>query len=149
MDVDELALDQQVCFALYATSRAVTDLYRPILDEFGLTYPQYLVLLVLWKRPDDPPTVKQLGAELHLDSGTLSPLLKRLERAGLVTRRRAARDERLVEIELTGAGRALRQRVEQVPRRIVRATGLTGPDLVALRGTLNQITQLIHQQKEQ
>ncbi|RKR87161.1 MarR family transcriptional regulator [Micromonospora pisi] len=146
---DELALSRQVCFALYATSRAVTDLYRPILDEFGLTYPQYLALLVLWERPDDPLTVTQLGAALHLDSGTLSPLLKRLERAGLVTRRRASRDERLVEIELTGAGRALRQRVEQVPRRIVRATGLTEGDLVALRGTLNQITQLIHEQKEQ
>lgn len=147
--VDELALDRQVCFALYAASRAVTDLYRPILGELGLTYPQYLVLLVLWERPDRPRTVKQLGTALRLDSGTLSPLLKRLERAGLVTRRRAVRDERLVEVELTGAGRDLRQRVKPVPRRIVRATGLTGPDLVAFRGTLNQITELIHHQKEQ
>lgn len=104
---------------------------------------------MLWERPDEPCTVKRLGAELHLDSGTLSPLLKRMERGGLLTRRRAARDERLVEIELTETGRALRDRVEQVPRRIVRATGLDERDLVALRGTLNQITQLIHQQKEQ
>jgi DNA-binding MarR family transcriptional regulator len=145
---DELALRRQVCFALYATSRAVTDVYRPILDEFGLTYPQYLVLLALWERPDEPPTVKWLGAELRLDSGTLSPLLKRLERAGLVIRRRAARDERLVEVELTDAGRQLRERVDEVPRRIVRATGLTEPELIALRGTLNRITELIHQQKE-
>jgi DNA-binding MarR family transcriptional regulator len=145
---DNLALRRQVCFALYAASRAVTDVYRPILDELGLTYPQYLVLLVLWERPDDAHTVKRLGATLRLDSGTLSPLLKRLESAGLVTRRRAARDERSVEVGLTDAGRALRRRVDGVPDRIARATGLTEPELVALHDALTRITESVHRQKE-
>ncbi|MEH1011507.1 MarR family transcriptional regulator [Micromonospora sp. CPCC 206060] len=146
---DDLVLRRQVCFALYAASRAVTDVYRPILDELGLTYPQYLVLLVLWERGDDPPTVSELGAELRLDSGTLSPLVKRLEAAGLVARRRSTVDERRVTVALTDTGRALRERVEQVPYRVAAATGLTGDELVALRDTLTRITATIHQQKEQ
>jgi MarR family transcriptional regulator, organic hydroperoxide resistance regulator len=146
---DDLVLRRQVCFALYAASRALTDVYRPILDRFGLTYPQYLVLLVLWERPDDAPTVSELGAELRLDSGTLSPLLKRLEGAGLVVRRRSARDERRVEVGLTEQGRALRQQVDEVPLQIARATGLDIAELVALRDTLTQVTDTIHRQKEQ
>ncbi|RLP86512.1 MULTISPECIES: MarR family winged helix-turn-helix transcriptional regulator [unclassified Micromonospora] len=146
---DDLVLRRQVCFALYAASRALTDVYRPILDQFGLTYPQYLVLLVLWERPDDAPTVSELGAELRLDSGTLSPLLKRLEGAGLVVRRRSARDERRVEVGLTEQGRALRQQVDEIPLRIARATGLDLADLVALRDTLTRVTDTIHRQKEQ
>ncbi|MEV4497661.1 MarR family transcriptional regulator [Micromonospora arborensis] len=146
---DDLVLRRQVCFALYAASRALTDVYRPILDEFGLTYPQYLVLLVLWERPDDAPTVSELGAELRLDSGTLSPLLKRLEGAGLVVRRRSARDERRVEVGLTEQGRALRQQVDEVPLQIARATGLGITELVALRDTLTRVTDTIHRQKEQ
>ncbi|MEV4657573.1 MarR family transcriptional regulator [Micromonospora sp. NPDC049301] len=146
---DDLVLRRQVCFALYAASRALTDVYRPILDRFGLTYPQYLVLLVLWERPDDAPTVSELGAELRLDSGTLSPLLKRLEGAGLVVRRRSARDERRVEVGLTEQGRALRQQVDEIPLRIARATGLDVSELVALRDTLSRVTDTIHRQKEQ
>ncbi|MEU7801222.1 MarR family transcriptional regulator [Micromonospora arborensis] len=146
---DDLVLRRQVCFALYAASRALTDVYRPILDEFGLTYPQYLVLLVLWERPDDAPTVSELGAELRLDSGTLSPLLKRLEGAGLVARRRSVRDERRVEVGLTEQGRALRQQVDEVPLQIARATGLGITELVALRDTLTRVTDTIHRQKEQ
>ncbi|MCX5066348.1 MarR family winged helix-turn-helix transcriptional regulator [Micromonospora sp. NPDC049275] len=146
---DDLVLRRQVCFALYAASRALTDVYRPILDEFGLTYPQYLVLLVLWERPDDAPTVSELGAELRLDSGTLSPLLKRLEGAGLVVRRRSARDERRVEVGLTERGRALREQVCDVPLRIAQATGLGISELVALRDTLTRVTDTIHRQKEQ
>jgi DNA-binding MarR family transcriptional regulator len=145
---EDLALRRQVCFALYAASRAVTDVYRPILDELGLTYPQYLVLLVLWERSGSTRTVKKLGAALELDSGTLSPLLKRLESAGLVTRRRAAHDERSVEVGLTDAGRALRDRVESVPRRVAAATGLAGPELIALRDTLNRISETIHEQRD-
>ncbi|RLK12350.1 DNA-binding MarR family transcriptional regulator [Micromonospora sp. M71_S20] len=141
-------LRRQVCFALYAASRALTDVYRPVLDEFGLTYPQYLVLLVLWER-DDAPTVSELGAALRLDSGTLSPLLKRLEGAGLVVRTRSARDERRVEVGLTGDGRALRDRMGEVPLRVARATGLTEAELVALRDTLTRVTETIHRQKEQ
>ncbi|WP_089021995.1 MarR family winged helix-turn-helix transcriptional regulator [Micromonospora coriariae] len=146
---DDLVLRRQVCFALYAASRALTDVYRPILDRFGLTYPQYLVLLVLWERPDDAPTVSELGAELRLDSGTLSPLLKRLEGAGLVVRRRSARDERRVEVGLTEQGRTLRQQVDEVPLQIARATGLDIAELVALRDTLTRVTDTIHRQKEQ
>ncbi|MFG1870909.1 MarR family winged helix-turn-helix transcriptional regulator [Micromonospora arborensis] len=146
---DDLVLRRQVCFALYAASRALTDVYRPILDEFGLTYPQYLVLLVLWERPDDAPTVSELGTELRLDSGTLSPLLKRLEGAGLVARRRSARDERRVEVGLTEQGRALRQQVDDIPLQIARATGLGIAELVALRDTLTRVTDTIHRQKEQ
>ncbi|WP_406078871.1 MarR family winged helix-turn-helix transcriptional regulator [Micromonospora sp. NBC_00858] len=146
---DDLVLRRQVCFALYAASRALTDVYRPILDGFGLTYPQYLVLLVLWERPDDAPTVSELGAELQLDSGTLSPLLKRLEGAGLVVRRRSARDERRVEVGLTEQGRALRQQLCDVPLRIAQATGLGIDELVALHDTLTRVTDTIHRQKEQ
>ncbi|MEW2382094.1 MarR family transcriptional regulator [Micromonospora sp. NPDC047707] len=145
---DDLVLRRQVCFALYAASRALTDVYRPILDGFGLTYPQYLVLLVLWEH-DEAPTVSALGERLHLDSGTLSPLLKRLEGAGLVLRRRSAVDERRVVVELTAQGRALRERMADVPQRVARATGLTADDLVALRDTLTRVTETIHRQKEQ
>lgn len=154
---DDLELRRQVCFALYAASRALTDIYRPILDGFGLTYPQYLVLLVLWERDTgtghderDAPTVSELGARLHLDSGTLSPLLKRLEGAGLVLRRRSATDERRVEVGLTPQGRALRERMADVPPRVARATGLSATDLIELRDTLTRVTDRIHrQQKEQ
>ncbi|MEU5791190.1 MarR family transcriptional regulator [Micromonospora purpureochromogenes] len=145
---DDLVLRRQVCFALYAASRALTDVYRPILDEVGLTYPQYLVLLVLWER-EDAPTVSELGAALRLDSGTLSPLLKRLEGAGLVVRSRSARDERRVEVGLTADGRALRQRMDEVPRRVACATGLTEAELIGLRDTLTRVTETIHRQKEQ
>ncbi|MER6594139.1 MarR family transcriptional regulator [Micromonospora purpureochromogenes] len=145
---DDLVLRRQVCFALYAASRALTDVYRPILDEVGLTYPQYLVLLVLWER-EDAPTVSELGTELRLDSGTLSPLLKRLEAAGLVIRSRSARDERRVEVGLTADGRALRQRMDEVPLQVARATGLTEAELIALRDTLTRVTETIHRQKEQ
>src|ERR671926_1268386 len=100
-----VVLDDQLCFALYAASRAVTARYRPMLDELGLTYPQYLVMMLLWE--EDHQTVGQLGNKLALDSGTLSPLLKRLTAAGLVTRHRRADDERSVSVRLTEAGRAL------------------------------------------
>jgi DNA-binding MarR family transcriptional regulator len=146
---DDLVLRRQVCFALYAASRALTDVYRPLLDAVGLTYPQYLVLLVLWERDGAAPAVSEIGAELRLDSGTLSPLLKRLEEAGFVRRRRSTRDERRVEVELTDAGRALRDRVADVPARVAVSTGLTEADLVALRDTLTRVTETIHRQKEQ
>ncbi|MFD2078311.1 MarR family winged helix-turn-helix transcriptional regulator [Actinopolymorpha cephalotaxi] len=143
----KLELRHQVCFALYAASRAVTDVYRPILEELGLTYPQYLVLLVLWERDPDPATVKDLGAALELDSGTLSPLLKRLAAAGLVTRSRSVRDERVVEVALTAAGRALRDRVGEVPRQVAEATGLSEDELLSLRHTLTRITDAVHHQQ--
>jgi DNA-binding MarR family transcriptional regulator len=143
---DELALRRQVCFALYAASRAMTGRYRPILDELGLTYPQYLVMLALWER--DRRTVKDLGADLHLDSGTLSPLLKRLAAAGLVRRRRSGADERAVEITLTAAGTALKVRARPVPARVAGYTGLSRAELVALRDALTVITERLDQRSE-
>ena len=116
-----LDLDDQLCFALYAASRAVTARYRPMLEELGLTYPQYLVMMLLWE--EDNQTVGQLGARLSLDSGTLSPLLKRLTTAGLVTRHRRVEDERSVSISLTAAGRALRDKALPISEAMIGAIG--------------------------
>jgi DNA-binding MarR family transcriptional regulator len=108
-----LKLDHFFCFQLYAASRALTTLYRPLLEPLGLTYPQYLVMVVLWESAS--LNVKQLGEKLFLDSGTLTPLLKKLEGQGLIVRQRSATDERQVIIGLTAQGRALRQRAESIP----------------------------------
>ncbi|MFD7132791.1 MarR family winged helix-turn-helix transcriptional regulator [Streptomyces sp. NPDC059894] len=126
-----LLLDDQLCFALYAAQRAVTSAYRPLLEELGLTYPQYLVLLVLWERGET--TVKELAAALRLDYGTVSPLLKRLEGAGLVRRERAARDERSVLVACTGRGEELRERAARVPGALSAATGLGAAEAARLR----------------
>lgn len=138
---DWLRLDQQICFSLNAASRAFGSVYRVILKDLGITYPQYLVLLVLWEHGDLP--VKKLGEHLRLDSGTLSPLLKRLETAGLVRRERSARDERSVEVRLTAQGVALRERAVQVPRRIVSATSFDVDEIRDLRARLDQLTSAL------
>lgn len=135
---DWLRLDQQICFSLNAASRAFGGVYRVILKDLGLTYPQYLVMLVLWEHGELP--VKKLGEHLRLDSGTLSPLLKRLETAGLVRRERSVRDERSVEVRLTEEGVALRERAVEVPRRILGATGFDLDEIRALRERLDQLT---------
>jgi MarR family transcriptional regulator, organic hydroperoxide resistance regulator len=119
---DELPIEDYLCLALYTASRAVTGLYRELLDELDLTYPQYLVMRLLWQRGAVP--VKDIGAALALDYGTLSPLLKRLETRGLVRRVRRADDERSVEITLTDDGEAMRQKAEWVPAEVSRAIGL-------------------------
>ncbi|MFI8192117.1 MarR family winged helix-turn-helix transcriptional regulator [Streptomyces sp. NPDC085946] len=137
-DADWLRLEHQICFSLHAASRAFGGVYRVILKDLGLTYPQYLVMLVLWEHGTLP--VKQLGAHLRLDSGTLSPLLKRLEAAGLVRRERSARDERSVEVRLTGEGDALRERALEVPRRIAAATGFGVDEIRDLRARLDRLT---------
>lgn len=139
---DELRLRDQVCFALYSASRAVTGVYRPLLDRLGLTYPQFLVLLVLWE--SDGRTVSELGTALQLDSGTLSPLVKRLEAEGFVVRRRDTADERRVLVELTDTGRGLRAEVREVPRHVAEAASLSEAELVALRDTLIAITDSIN-----
>jgi MarR family transcriptional regulator, organic hydroperoxide resistance regulator len=108
-----LRLDNQLCFALYSASLAMTKLYKPLLDELGITYPQYLVLLVLWE--NDGLTVSELGERLYLDSGTLTPLLKRMESADLLTRLRDTQDERRVLIRLSAAGRKLKARARRIP----------------------------------
>lgn len=137
-----LALDNQLCFALYSASRAVTRAYGPLLADLGLTYPQYVTMLALWEQ-DGPTTVGDLGSRLHLDSGTLTPLLKRLEQAGLVTRERDAQDERRVLVALTTAGRALRQRAQDIPRRLLEQTSLDPAELVALRDQLTSLVRVM------
>ncbi|MFE9704033.1 MarR family winged helix-turn-helix transcriptional regulator [Streptomyces sp. NPDC005930] len=135
---DWLRLDQQICFSLNAASRAFGGVYRVVLKDLGLTYPQYLVMLVLWEHGELP--VKKLGEHLRLDSGTLSPLLKRLEASGLVRRERSVRDERSVEVRLTGEGVALRERAVEVPRRIAAATGLDLAEIQDLGARLDRLT---------
>ena len=132
-----LTLDQALCFALYSASRAVTGFYRPRLDELGITYPQYLVMLALWER--DGLAVGALAQRLRLDYGTLSPLLKRLQAAGLVARTRRTEDERSVTVTLTEAGRALRSRAQYLPDQVVAATGLEPAAFEALRETLGRL----------
>jgi DNA-binding MarR family transcriptional regulator len=137
-DRDSLLLDDQMCFALYAASRAVTGLYRPILEELGLTFPQYLVLLALWEH--DEVSVGELGAVLQLDYGTLTPLLKRLEANGLLRRERRRDDERAVRISLTEEGAALRQRARAIPAAIGTAMGLEPDEFDQTRATLRRLT---------
>ena len=134
---DPLALDRQVCFALAAASRTVIGLYRPVLEPLGLTHPQYLVMLALWER--SPRTVRNIGEALALEPATLSPLLKRLEIAGVITRRRKAGDERSLDVELTDAGRALRSRAEAVPAQIVKRLGMPIAELEATRDALARL----------
>ncbi|MCX4808272.1 MarR family transcriptional regulator [Streptomyces sp. NBC_01214] len=133
-----LRLDGQICFALNAASRAFGGLYRVVLKDLGLTYPQYLVMLVLWEHGEMP--VKEIGQHLRLDSGTLSPLLKRLEAAGLVRRERSTEDERSVHAHLTEEGAALRARAVEVPRRIAAATGFDLAEVIDLQARLNRLT---------
>jgi len=133
-----LRLDRQICFSLHAASRAFNGVYRVVLKDLGLTYPQYLVMLVLWE--EGPLPVKKLGEHLRLDSGTLSPLLKRLESAGLVRRERSARDERSVEVLLTDEGTALREQALQVPRRILSATSFDPDEIRRLKSQLDTLT---------
>jgi DNA-binding MarR family transcriptional regulator len=123
-----------VCFALYSALTAMNRVYRPLLDRLGVTYPQYLVLLVLWEQ--DQVSVSQIGARLLLDSATLTPLLKRLEALGLIARQRARHDERVVVVSLTPAGRALRARAAGVPAEVLAASGCTAAELRRLRGQL-------------
>ncbi len=134
---DRLLLDRQLCFALYSTSLAMTKAYKPMLDELGLTYPQYLVMLVLWEH--EGLTVSELGNRLALDSGTLTPLLKRLESAGLVRRRRDADDERRVLVALTEAGRGLRQSAIGIPEKLLCATQCPIDEIQALTKRLHAL----------
>ena len=132
-----LQLDHQLCFALYSASLAMTKVYKPLLEPLGLTYPQYLALLLLWER--DAQTVSELGERLFLDSGTLTPLLKRMEAAGWVIRERAADDERRVIVSLTAEGRDLRRLARAVPRQLAQATGCSADELTALTTRLQQL----------
>jgi DNA-binding MarR family transcriptional regulator len=137
-----MSLDRHLCFALYSASRAMTAAYRPILSELKLTYPQYLVLLVLWE--EGPVTVGRLGERLQLDSGTLSPLLKRLEGIGFVSRERSQTDERLVEVALTPAGRRLERKAQCIPEQLFDSTGMTEQEAGNLRDAVRHLTDALN-----
>ena len=141
-----LRLDDQLCFGLYSASRAVTSLYRVVLEDLDLTYPQYLVMLALWER--DHRLVKELGAELNLDSGTLSPLLKRLQTAGLVVRNRQADDERSVRVSLSETGKALREKAQDIPDVIGTAMSLDDAGVARLRAELDRLTESVNAYRE-
>lgn len=139
-----MKLDQQLCFKLYAASRTVVRAYKPMLDRLGLTYPQYLVMLVLWEWHDvapEQPTVKALGERLMLDSGTLTPLLKRLQQAGLVQRQRSTQDEREVHLSLTAAGRQLSEQLPALKRELLCEHDVEAQALAPLHGQLDQLLQ--------
>jgi DNA-binding MarR family transcriptional regulator len=130
-------LDQQLCFAIYSTMHAINKTYGPLLERVGLTYPQYLVMLVLWETDD--VTVKEIGEKLQLDSGTLTPLLKRIEAIGLIHRARDPKDERQVRVKLTDKGRELRAAAKGIPAEMARAMGRPAEDLKALRKDLRRV----------
>ncbi len=143
-DEDAPPLSSQLCFDLYAASRAVTGAYRPALRRLGLTYPQYLVLIVLWERGDC--TVREIAEDLSLDHGTLTPLLRRMEANGLLTRRRAQTDERYVEVALTEHGDGLRRHATQIQCDMKAAMGLSEPEFAILQQTLRTMTEHVNQQ---
>lgn len=140
MEIDDpLRLDRQVCFALAVANRAVLGVYRPLLEPLGLTHPQYLVMLALWG--EAPMSVKAIAEAIQLDSPTLSPLLKRLESAGLITRGRDSRDERNLVIDLTPAGVELRKQAEKIPPAVVQRLGVTLADLEELHEVLTRVNE--------
>lgn len=135
----QLELDRQLCFALYTASRAVVRAYAPLLEDAGLTYPQYVTMLVLWEDADRPRSIGELGERLQLDSGTLTPLLKRLASMGYLTRSRDAEDERRVLVTLTAEGLALRDRLAAVPESFLGCLGMDVADASALRDQLTEL----------
>lgn len=140
-----LQLDNQLCFALYSTSLAITKMYKPLLDGLGLTYPQYLAMLVLWEQ--EGVMVSELGDRLYLDSGTLTPLLKRLEAAGYISRIRGVADERRVHIKLTALGRKLKLRAAKVPSCILSVSQCPLPELMALTSQVRALRQRLAAQQ--
>ncbi|EKO25739.1 MarR family winged helix-turn-helix transcriptional regulator [Leptospira interrogans] len=142
----DLFLENQVCFPLYACSRALTAIYRPILEELGITYPQYLVLLILWK--EDGCSVKEIGKKLYLDSGTLTPLLKRLEDSEFVIRRRSIKDERSVEIYLSAKGKKLRDKAVCVPSKLIESLEIDKKSLIDLKKDLDRLLLTLSEKVE-
>jgi DNA-binding MarR family transcriptional regulator len=146
MSAEWLRLDNQVCFPLYAASRAIMQAYQPFLAKLGLTYPQYLVMMVLWE--GDGVSVKALGEKLYLDSGTLTPLLKRLQESGFVRRTRATHDERVVELHLTAEGKRLKKRAEEVPQEVLCRIGVPLEKVLRLRDDVKVLFQHIRAANE-
>ncbi|GKX65068.1 MarR family winged helix-turn-helix transcriptional regulator [Inconstantimicrobium mannanitabidum] len=138
---DCIKLDNQVCFSLYAASREIIKLYKPILDKFNLTYTQYVAMLVLWE--EEKSTVKGIGERLHLDSGTLTPLLKKIENMGLIKRYRDVNDDRVVIVELTDEGRALKEKIVEVPNAIFCKVGLSPEEAKILKDSLDNLLRTL------
>ncbi|MEK3748424.1 MarR family transcriptional regulator [Paenibacillus sp. FSL E2-8871] len=143
----ELLIENQLCFTIYACSREITKLYQPYLDKIGLTYSQYLVMLVLWERQQC--TVKEIGEALFLDSGTLTPLLKRLQAAGLIVRERSTQDERKVLISLTEQGWALQSNAACIPRKMMEETTMSGDETVELLEQFKSLLNRVHEANTQ
>ncbi len=142
---DTLKLENQFCFAVYALSREITKVYRPMLNQLGLTYTQYLVMIVLWEK--DGIALKELGKSLDLDSGTLTPLLKKLENEGLIVRERDVRDERNLIIHLTKSGKSLLKQAEKVPKKVRCFIPLEDQEIAELRGRLQAVLASMQEQK--
>lgn len=138
---DSIKLDNQVCFSLYAASREIIKLYKPFLDKYNLTYTQYVAMLVIWE--DEKSTVKDIGKRLHLDSGTLTPLLKKIESMGLIKRYRDVNDDRVVIVELTENGRALKEEVLEVPNEMACKINMPKEDLIELKKRLDSLLKII------
>lgn len=139
---EQLKLDNQLCFSVYACSREIIKLYKPYLDKLNLTYTQYITMLVMWE--DELISAKDLGKKLYLDSGTLTPLLKKLEKLELVTRNRSTQDERILVVTLTDKGKALKERAKSVPKDIVSAIDITVEELTGIRQSMQELTNHIH-----
>ncbi|PEJ56744.1 MarR family transcriptional regulator [Bacillus sp. AFS002410] len=143
---NQLLLENQLCFSIYACSREITKLYRPILDEIGITYPQYLALLSLWEK--DQQTVKELGGTLFLDSGTLTPMLKRMESAGLIYRKRDSSDERKVFITLTDDGKALKEKAYCIPEKFFNESDTTQEEFLTILSQIKSLLQKVQSANE-
>lgn len=143
---DKLKLTNQVCFPVYSLAKEIVNRYRPFLEEMGLTYPQYLVMLILWEQSEQ--TVSELGEKLKLDSGTLTPLLKRLEQKKLVTRTRSAKDERVVKISTTEEGEKLQIKAKEIPQQLAQSMHLAEEDLLMLKNVIENILVKIKKNKE-
>lgn len=142
-EFDHMKLENQLCFLLYASSREMTKQYKPLLEKLNVTYPQYLALLLLWEH--ETLTVKKMGELLYLDSGTLTPMLKRMEQQGLITRKRSEEDERSVLISLTENGQSLKERAADIPRTILGLSKQSGEDLKQLKSALYTLLETLHQ----
>ncbi|MCT3671836.1 MarR family transcriptional regulator [Elizabethkingia anophelis] len=142
-NLQQLKLDNQICFPVYALSREIVGRYRPLLDQLDITYPQYLVLLVLWEHQEQ--SVSQLGEKLYLDSGTLTPLLKRLEQKKLITRSRSKEDERIVKIKLTSEGQSLQKKAASIPKQLFEDMKVPEEELKQLKTTIEKILTTLNQ----
>ncbi|SHF21110.1 transcriptional regulator [Microbulbifer donghaiensis] len=141
-DFEDLKLDNQLCFSLYSTSLAMSKMYKPLLEKLGLTYPQYLMMLVLWE--EDGITATELGQRLGQDKGALSPVIKRLEAQGLIDRRRDPTDERRIHLQLTAAGKAMQHESQAIPPQVLRATGLDRKSVRQLKAQIEAVRRALN-----